>query len=50
MEHGMMAEWAEEQAKINATINARNDTIKKQQDEIIAKGNKSNRKNTITMT
>jgi len=48
MERSMMAEWAEAQAKINATIKATNDTIKKQRDEIIAKGNESTRKNVIT--
>jgi hypothetical protein len=48
MERGMMAEWAEKQAKINATIKATNDTIKKQRDEIIARGNESTRKSTIT--
>jgi hypothetical protein len=30
----MMAEWAEKQAKINATTNATNDNIKKQCNEI----------------
>jgi hypothetical protein len=44
----MMAEWAEEQAKINATIKATNDTIKRQHDEIIARGNEMTCKNTIT--
>jgi hypothetical protein len=44
----MMAEWVEEQAKINAAIKATNDTIKKQHDKIIARGNESTRKNTIT--
>ena len=48
MERRMMAEWAERQAKINATIKAANDTIKKQRDEIIARGNDTTRKNTIT--
>jgi hypothetical protein len=43
----MMAEWVEEQAKINAAIKAMNNTIKKQCDEIIARGNESTRKNTI---
>ena len=43
-----MAQWAEKQAKVNATIKATNDTIKKQRDEIIAKGNESTRKNMIT--
>jgi hypothetical protein len=33
----MMAEWAEEQAKTNATTKATNATIKKQRDEIIAR-------------
>jgi hypothetical protein len=44
----MMAKWAEGQAKINAIIKATNDTIKKQRDEIIAKGDESTRKNMIT--
>jgi hypothetical protein len=48
MERSMMAQWAEKQAKVNATIKATNDTIKKQRDEIIAKGNESTRKNMIT--
>jgi len=48
MERRMMAEWAEEQAKINAIIKATNDTIKKQRDEIIAKGNELTHKNMIT--
>ncbi len=47
MEGRMMAEWAERQAKINATIKAANDTIKKHCDEIIARGNKATCKNTI---
>jgi hypothetical protein len=43
-----MAEWSEEQAKINATIKATNDTIKKQCDKImIARGNELTSKNTI---
>jgi hypothetical protein len=48
MERRMMAQWAEEQAKMNATIKATNDMIKKQRDEIIAKGNESTRTNMIT--
>jgi len=32
LERSMMAQWAEEQAKVNATIKATNDTIKKQRD------------------
>jgi hypothetical protein len=44
----MMADWAEEQAKANATIKATNDTIKKKRDEIIATGNETTRKNMIT--
>ena len=40
----MMAQWAEEQAKVNATIKATNDTIKKQRDEIITKGNDATQK------
>jgi hypothetical protein len=47
LERSIMAQWAEEQAKVNATIKATNDTIKKQCDEIIAKGNDATRKNTI---
>lgn len=34
-----MAEWAKLQAVTNAAIQAKNDTIKKQHNEIIAKGN-----------
>jgi hypothetical protein len=45
----MMAEWAEEQAKTNATTKATNATIKKQRDEIIARENESTHKKTITM-
>ncbi len=41
MERHMMADWAEVQAKINAEIKAKNDTIKKQRDEIVAKGNEN---------
>jgi hypothetical protein len=48
MERRMMAEWAEVQATKNAAIQAENDSIKKQRDEIIAKGNDAARKNTIT--
>jgi hypothetical protein len=48
MERRMMAEWAEAQAALNAEIQAENDAIKKQRDEIIAKGNETTRKNTIT--
>jgi hypothetical protein len=44
----MMAEWAERQAAINAEIQANNDAIKKQRDEIIAKGSDTARKNIIT--
>jgi predicted nucleic acid-binding Zn-ribbon protein len=47
-ERRTMAEWADEQAKINATIKATNDTIKKQRNEIIARGNETTHKNTIT--
>jgi hypothetical protein len=43
-----MAEWAERQAAINAEIQAKNDAIKKQRDEIIAKGSDTVRKNIIT--
>jgi hypothetical protein len=48
MERRMMADWAEEQAKTNTEIKAKNDTIKKQRDEIVAKGNEAARKNVIT--
>jgi hypothetical protein len=48
MERRMMAEWAEEQSKINVIIKATNNTIKKQRDEITVKGNESTRKNMIT--
>jgi hypothetical protein len=48
MERQMMAQCAEEQAKVNATIKATNDTIKKQRDKIIAKGHESTSKNMIT--
>jgi hypothetical protein len=47
-ECSMMAEWAEEQAKINAVIKATNDTIKKQHDKIKVRGNELTTKNTIT--
>ncbi len=43
-----MAEWAEAQATLNTEIQAENDAIKKQRDEIIVKGNETTRKNTIT--
>jgi hypothetical protein len=39
IERTMMAEWAKLQAVTNAAIQAKNDTIKKQHNEIIAKGN-----------
>ncbi len=48
LERRMMVEWAEEQARHNAEIQALNDSIKKQSDEIIAKGNEMTQKNTIT--
>jgi hypothetical protein len=48
MECRMMVDWAEVQAKTNAEIKAKNDTIKKQRDEIVAKGNETARKNVIT--
>jgi len=48
MERGMMAKSAEEQVKINATIKATNNMIKKQRDKIITSGNESTRKNTLT--
>ena len=47
-ERRMMADWAVEQAKKNAEIKAKNDTIKKQRDEIVVKGNQAARKNVIT--
>jgi hypothetical protein len=47
LERSMLAQWAEEQAKVNATIKATNDIIKKQLDEII-EGSDATRKNTIT--
>ena len=37
MERHMMADWAEKQAKTNAEIKAKNDSIKKQRDEILQK-------------
>jgi hypothetical protein len=48
LERSMMADWTEQQTKLNATIKATNDSIKKQRDEIIDKGNESTRKNMIT--
>jgi hypothetical protein len=48
LERRMMAEWAEEQAAQNAEIQANNDAVKKQRDEIIMKGNDMARRNTIT--
>jgi hypothetical protein len=44
----MMAQWASLQAMRNAEIQARNDAVKKERDEIIAKGNEITRKNMIT--
>ncbi len=44
----MMAEWAEAQAVRNAEIQAQNDSVKKQRDEIITKGNETARRNMIT--
>jgi hypothetical protein len=43
-----MAVWAEKQAERCAEIKAMNDTVKKQRDKIIAKGNEVTHKNTIT--
>jgi hypothetical protein len=43
----MMATWATRQAGRNAEIQASNDSIKKQRDEIITKGNEAARKNMI---
>lgn len=48
MERAMMVEWAEAQATQNAEIQANNDAVKKQRDEIIAKGKVVTRRNTIT--
>ena len=48
IERRMMADWAVEQAKLNAEIKAKNDTTKKQRDEIVIKGNQAARKNVIT--
>jgi hypothetical protein len=48
LERRMMATWATRQAGRNAEIQANNDAIKKQRDEIIAKGNEVARKNMIT--
>jgi hypothetical protein len=48
MEQRMMADWAEEQAKTNVEIKAKNDAIKKQCNKIVAKGNEAARKNVIT--
>jgi hypothetical protein len=48
LERRMMATWATRQAGRNAEIQANNDAIKKQRDEIIAKGNEAARKNMIT--
>lgn len=44
----MVVEWAEAQAAQNAKIQANNDAVKKQRDEIIAKGKVVTRRNTIT--
>jgi hypothetical protein len=44
----MMAQWASLQAMRNAEIQAWNDAMKKERDEIIAKGNEMTRKNIIT--
>jgi hypothetical protein len=49
MECKMMAEWAKEQMKTHATIMVMNDTIQKQFNEVIARGNKSTHKNPITI-
>ena len=48
LERSMMATWATIQAERNAEIKANNDAIKKQRDEIIAKGNEAARMNMIT--
>jgi hypothetical protein len=48
MERRMMTEWAETQAARSAEIQARNDSIKKERDEIITKGNDTARRNIIT--
>jgi hypothetical protein len=44
MECRMMAQWASLQAMRNAEIQARNDAVKKERDEIIAKGNEMTQK------
>jgi hypothetical protein len=43
-----MAEWAEAQVEHNKEIQAQNESIKKQRDDIISKGNETAFKNTIT--
>jgi hypothetical protein len=48
VERRLMAQWARTQAIRNAEIQARNDATKKKRDEIIAIGNDTTRKNTIT--
>jgi hypothetical protein len=48
IERRMMAEWAEAQAVQNAEIQVQNDSVKKQRDEIITKGNETARHNMIT--
>jgi hypothetical protein len=48
LERRMMAEWAETQATRNMEIQASNDAVKKQRDEIIMKGNDMARRNMIT--
>ncbi len=48
LERRMMAQWASLQAMRNAEIQARIDAIKKERDDIIAKGNEMTRKNVIT--
>jgi hypothetical protein len=48
LERGMMAEWAEAQATRNAEIQANNNGVKKQRDEINISGNDIARCNMIT--
>ncbi len=44
----MMVLWAKSQALKNSEIQANNDTIKKQCDKIIAKGNEAANTNNVT--
>ncbi len=47
LERCMMAAWAARQVECNAEIQANNDAVKKEHEEIITKGNKAARKDTI---